>query len=300
MISGPLRRQTTTALLTALVVTLLLLVGCGDGAGGPSASPTSGPPSDPGLSPEPVPSDTKGGATAGSLAVYLLGGSSARECIVGNADWSAELTRLLGRDVRAVDLGATNQSFTADIRFVRGMDDGPTMVLIGVGLGRFTSPPVSSLADKQLTPPLEDALSGTLEIEHRYDVKGPLTVEKKQQLLTMWTSERYPLFRKNYKANLVELERLLDECRERGFDAVLLDLPLDLEIVGDRLDAPRGAYRKDSRRLATRFQIPFVSFVDDLGLTDADFYDLVHLLDTSRERWQARLSQEVAALLKAE
>jgi hypothetical protein len=126
-----------------------------------------------------------------------------------------------------------------------------------------------------------------------------LSADRKQQLLDQWTAERYPLFRKNYKANLAELERLLEECRARGFDAVLLDLPLDLEIVGDRLDAPREAYLKDSRRLATRFQIPYISFVDDIGLADADFYDLVHLLDTSRGRWQERLSRELVTLLQA-
>ena len=288
------------ALLAALAVTLLTLLGCGDGAGGPSASPAWAPPSDPGLSPEPVPSQTSGSTTepSGAPVVYLLGGSSARECVVSNASWSAELGRLLGRDVCAVDLGATTESYSADLRFVRAMDAGPALVVIGVGLGRYTSPPPPGIADKRLTPPLEEALAGELEVEHAYAEGQVKSDEYKERLLDLWLAERYPLFRRNYGANLAELERLLGECRQCGLRAVLLELPLNLEIVGDRLDAPRETVVQDGRRLATRFQIPFVSFVDELGLSNADFVDLMHLDAPARAVWQRRLSREVARLLR--
>lgn len=293
-----------TAALCAVLAAVLMAVGlaaCGsDEAGGAPASPASAPPSDPGLSPEPVPGQAGGSpsGSSGAPVVYLLGGSSARECVVGNASWSAELGRLLGCTVRAVDLGATTQSYTADLRYVRAMDEGPALVVIGVGLGRYTSPPPPGLADKRLTPPLEQALAGELEVEHAYAEGQVKSDEDKERLLDLWLAERYPLFRRNYGANLAELERLLGECRQRGLRAVLLELPLNLEIVGDRLDAPRETVVQDSRRLATRFQIPFVSFVDELGLSNADFVDLMHLDAPARVEWQRRLSREVVRLLR--
>lgn len=291
------------ALVALLLAALpaLALAGCGgDGAGGTPASPTSGPPTDPGLSPEPVPSEIGTDPSGGSsgVDVYLLGGSGARECIVSNADWSAELSALAGAEVRAVDLGATNQSFTADRRYVCNMEDGAKLIVIGVGLGRYTSPPPAQVqCDKKLSPPLQQALDGELEVEHRYSETRIQTDERKEQLLETWLAERYPLYRKNYAANREELEELLKECRERGFSAVLLELPMNVEIAGDKLDAPRETYQEDCRKLATKYQVPWVSFVDELRLPNTSFYDLAHLVEPGRTPWQTRLSEELAPLL---
>jgi hypothetical protein len=230
--------------------------------------------------------------------VYLLGGSSARECVVSNAEWSTELSELAGTRVRAVDLGSTNQSYTADRRYVCNMDDGAKLILIGVSLGRYTSPPPPQVqCDKKLSPPLQQALDGELEVEHRYSETHIQSDERKQQWLETWLAERYPLYRKNFAANSDELDALLGECRERGFAAVLLELPLNLDAVGDRLDAPRRLYVEDCRRLATRYQVPWVSFVDELQVPNTSFYDLAHLVEPGRTPWQTRLSEEVAPLL---
>jgi hypothetical protein len=288
------------ALLLAVLATLAL-AGCGgDPAGGTPASPASGPPTDPGLSPEPVPSHIGSAPPGGPSAVdvYLLGGSSARECVVSNADWSAELSELAGTEVRAVDLGATNQSFTVDRRYVCNMAEGAKLVLIGVGLGRYTSPPPAQVqCDKKLSPPLQEALDGELEVEHRYSETRIQSDERKEQLLETWLAERYPLYRKNYAANRDEQEELLKECRERGFSAVLLELPMNVEIAGDDLGVPRERYTEDCRKLATKYQVPWISFVDELRLPNTSFYDLAHLVEPGRTPWQTRLSEELAPLL---
>lgn len=283
--------------LAAALLALLLTACGGSGAGGPSAAPTPGPPLE-SATPSVSPARTTV-AGDGALAVYLLGGSSARECVVSNADWTAQLRRLLDRQVRAVDLGATSQSFTADRRLVRNMADGPTVVVIGISLGRYTSPPPQGLADNGLTPLLERALAGAVEVEHGYSESRAKTVEHKERLLAIWLAERYPLYRKNFAANQAELELLLRECRERGFFAVVLELPLNLEIVGDDFDTPRATYAEDCQRLAVKYQVPYVSFVDELRLPDAEFYDLMHLTDSGRAAWQERLSREIARLLDA-
>jgi hypothetical protein len=293
------------AALIALPVAALGLVvtGCGDEPAG--GAPASSTPTDPGLSPEPVPSEiatsSSGGASGGSSGtptVYLLGGSGARECIVSNAEWGAELSALVGAKVRAIDLGATNQSFTADRRYVCNMDEGHKVVVIGVGLGRYTSPPPPQVqCDKKLSPPLQQALDGELEVEHRYSETSIQTDERKEQLLETWLAERYPLFRKNYAANRDELEALLKECRERGFSAVLLELPMNVDFAGDRLDTPRETYQEDCRKLAIKYQVPWVTFVDELALPNTSFYDLAHLVEPGRTPWQTRLSEEIAPLL---
>ena len=308
MLSAASRMLLFVALAALLVAALA--AGCGGGgAGGTPASPASGPPIAPapsrsaGASPSSTAASapsTAASAGASTPTVYLLGGSGARESIVSNADWSAELSRRAGFAVRAVDLGATNQSFVADRRYVCNMDDGPKVVVIGVGFGRFTSPPPTSIrCDKKLSPSLQEALDGELEIEHRYSEDRIKSVAKKEQLLQIWLAERYPLFRANYAANRDELEKLLQECRRRGFAAALLELPLDLEVIGDRFDTPREQYQKDCRKLAARYQIPWITFVDELALPDTSFYDLMHLVEPGRVRWQTRLTEEVVPLLKS-
>lgn len=300
MIRSKARSILPATVLAVILGVLASAAGCGGGEGEPVTP--SGPPSptDPGLSPEPAPATTSPAAEAdvGPATVYLLGGSSARECIVSNADWSGQLSDLADSEVRAIDLGATNQSYTADRRLVRNMDDGPTVVVIGVSLGRYTAPPPKGLADKKLTTQLEKSLAGEVEVEHRYSEKRIYSDERKDELLAKWLADRYPLFRKNYDPNLAELERLLEECRESGFTAVLLELPLNLEIVGDELDAPRGTYQKDARALADEYGVPWLSFVDELGIANGSFYDLMHLVEPGRTTWQERMSREVARLLE--
>ncbi len=298
--------QLVVLTLTIAVILAFVFAGCGEGAArGPSATPTSGPPTDPGLSPEPVPSETSaGGPAAGASAdpiVYLLGGSSARECVIGNASWRDEMRELGAGPVEAMDLGATNRSYSQDIRYVRHMDRSrPTVVLIGINLGRYTFAPSPKQKDKPVTADELAGLAGTIDLKHRYTVDKILSDEEKRDMLDQWLAERYELFRRYYDGNQALLAELIDACRERGFHAALIDLPMNEEIVGDRLDTPRGTYLEDCRRLAARKQIAFFSFADDIGLVNRDFYDLVHLVEPGREKWQTRLSREVVKLLRAE
>ena len=262
------------AALAAMLALAAPLGGCGgDGAAPDGAAPS--PPAPP---------------------VYLLGGSSARECLESNEAWAAAIRAAGGPDLLAVDLGASNQSYSGDRRLVKGMPEG-SLVLIGVSLGRYTSPPPRALAGKPLDAEARAALAGEVEIRHRYSEKRIQTDERKSELLDVWLAERYELYRRNYEANDEQLERLLRACRDRGLSVALLELPLNLEFVGDRLDAPRATYRRDCRRLAAAYGVPFLSFVEEVGLANTEFYDLMHLVEPGREKWQARLAEEVAVLL---
>ena len=43
--------------------------------------------------------------------------------------------------------------------------------------------------------------------------------------------------------------------------------------------------------------IPYITFLDELDIPTGEFYDLLHLVEPGREKWQARLAEETAKLL---
>ena len=87
-------------------------------------------------------------------------------------------------------------------------------------------------------------------------------------------------------------------CKRRGFRPVLMELPVDLEMAGGMLSRVRARYRADCRRLAARYDIPFLDFVAKVGLLNTEFYDLFHLVEPGRIKWQERLTTEIVPLLR--
>ena len=77
-------------------------------------------------------------------AVYLTGGSAAREAIVSGPSLAAEVRRSGGPRVAAWDLACINQNFAETLAVADNVPDSPAWVLIGVNLGRFTAFPAQS------------------------------------------------------------------------------------------------------------------------------------------------------------
>jgi len=274
------------ALLAAALLLAISVSACGGGAA-PPASPQPSPTLATSVTPSPT-----GSAPP---AVYILGGSSARESIVGNANLATQIESAGGPAVRVLDLGASNQSYADDAALVKAMPAGPALVLIGVNQGRYTGSPTAPGGGSAAA---RAVLAGSGEVKHRYSAKAILSDEKKTVLAARWAAEREPLFEKNYAANESALERLVRLCQRRGFRPVLMELPVDLEIAGDTLGGVRARFRAGSRRLATRYDIPFLDFVADAGLRNEEFYDLFHLVEPGRIKWQKRLTTEVVPLLR--
>ena len=109
---------------------------------------------------------------------------------------------------------------------------------------------------------------------------------------------RYPLFKKNYAANLAMLERVVRACKNRGLHPVLLDLPRNKAVIGSRLDAPVSRYQRSCKALAAEYDIPWVNFNPTAGLVNSDFYDLWHLVTPGQQKWQDRLAAKTAFLLQ--
>jgi len=237
---------------------------------------------------------TDSGGESPIATVYLLDGSGARECIVSNASWAAQIEKLGGPKVRARDLGSTNQTFLQDSMLVGAMPKEKALVLIGLSIGRYTGDPAEGADGYDPSA----VLASDAEVNHHYDVSHVLSDGRKRGLLDKWLAERYPVFQQTNAANTAELDKLVEKCRSRKLHPVLLELPLNLDIVGTSLDDPRATYRAGARKIAARYDIPYLDFVADVKLANGDFYDNMHLVEPGRLKWQKRLSTEVVALLQ--
>ncbi len=237
--------------------------------------------------------------------VYLLGGSAARESTINDKNWAAQVRRLGHRRVRAFNLGSNNQTYAQGITVVNDLPAVPSIVLIGVNLGRYTATPVN-VATKGGEQPIADPggrpdagrSAGRYYDQHEYSVAEILTDAQKRASVRWWLADRYPFFKENFAGNTAELEQLIEACQARGLHPVLLELPLNLPIVRHAFDKPRKRYRNSCRALAKKYGIPKIDFLRKAGLVSGDFYDLFHIVEPGRVKWQLQLSKTVVSLLE--
>lgn len=226
--------------------------------------------------------------------VYLLGGSAARECITTEPNWSAQIAALGGGRVRALDFGSASQAFKNDLTIVRAAPAVPSIVLIGLNVGRYTTIPPRD-ATRAVAPP---ARAGSVYDPHRFHVGDQLSDAAKRGIVSTWMRVKYPRFRQRYAGNAAVLRELIALCLERGFYPVLVELPLNLRIVGHTWDAPRARYQRGARAAAVAYGIPYEDFIARARLVNSDFVDLSHLVPPGRAKYQRRLSRLVVAKLK--
>lgn len=74
----------------------------------------------------------------GLPAIYLLGGSTARESITSGAGLSRQIRQDGGPDSVAWDLGSINQNFAQSLAVTDTVPADDAWVLVGINLGRFT------------------------------------------------------------------------------------------------------------------------------------------------------------------
>jgi hypothetical protein len=275
-------------------------------------------------------------------AIYLLGGSSARESIVSGAALAAEIRDAGGPEVAAFDLGSINQNFAESLAVVDSAPDTPAWLLVGVNLGRFTatkeqnaqqaegrellldSDAVHSFVSSKwglqkyqytilpgiwayVTDWMREHGGSLLEGDppstsyalHRYSAKTRRSESQKKRLVTKWNATRRPVFDQNRVANLQMLEELLAQAKERGVEVVLLELPLNEEIVKDSFTQSQRKYRIPVAKLAEEYGYPYVDLNQKVDIPSRDFQDLSHLIAPGRLIWQHALAQELAQLFNA-
>lgn len=225
--------------------------------------------------------------------VLLLGGSCAREATVSDGDWAAQVERRGGPAVLTYNMGSRNQTFYEDVAFVKGLPQVPTIVYIGINLGRFNSPYTTKVV------PLEpDPSKTTRYSQHRYSKARILSLTEKRRLVGDWLRRRYPVFKSRYAYNLRQLERLIRACKARGLHPVMLDLPRNMAVINDRFYRPIQKYHQGCRALAREYSIPFVNFIGAAGFVSRDFFDIAHVVEPGRAKFQRLLSDKTIALTK--
>lgn len=229
-----------------------------------------------------------------ATTVLLLGGSSARESTVDDGSWAAGIVAAGGPPVTAHNLGCRHDTFAEDLQIVKLLPrDMPGVVFIGINLGRFANPPKTptvTLPEPMLPPPAY--------FQHVYSVDEYVQSRAtKAYYVRYWLKARWPEFQERYAYNLRMLERVVDTSLQRGLHPVLLDLPRDLEVIGRSLDRPVAQMKAGCAQIAARYGIPWITPVKGAGLVDGDFFDLWHLVEPGRLKYQAKISAKTVSLL---
>ena len=270
-------------------------------------------------------------------SVYLIGGSSAREALLGGPSLAADVARLGGPQILAWNASSSNQDFAETLAVVDNVPDTPTWVIIGVGLGRFTASPVESekevagigllLPSKRLKRYVAeeygryrgattilpgiltylggvvgDRLSSYGAARHdyeafKYTLKRSYTPAQKDSMVAIWFERAYPRFRANVDYNLAMLEQVVACAQERGLHVALVELPLNRTAVRGRFDQVLAMYQGPVRAMARERGVPYLDLERENALPSTDFHDLVHLVEPGRAHWQRRLARELVALM---
>jgi hypothetical protein len=235
--------------------------------------------------------------------VYYLGDSTARESIVSDSSWAAQILRLGGPAVRTVSLTGHDQSFAMDISLVSALPPTPGIALIGVGLSRMVfdpkAPPPATTAGGQPVASGSTPLPGAPQtgwVRHHYDNRHRYTFAQQRSIARRWIRWHAAQFKANRAANLADLARLVALCRSKGLRPVLVDMPFNLAAGGRTLARPRALYRAACIRLARQDGIHYASFLRALHLPARDYWDNAHLLRAGYVVWQRRLARLVINL----
>ncbi len=271
--------------------------------------------------------------------VYLTGGSSAREALVSGPALAADVEALGGPSVTAVDLGFINQNFAETLAIADNVPADGSWVLIGVNLGRFTAypqvnerqvvgrdlllksvflrryvagtygryrysytilPGIFSYLTDRLKGNTGRPAAGVAYRQHQYTVAGNRSAKQKERMVRVWLAKRYPIFERNLDYNLGMLEQVLLRCRQRGVHAVLVELPLNRDVVGTRFEKAIVQYKVPVMALAAEYDVPYVDVNEAAAVPDGDFHDLSHLVEPGRVLWQRQLAKALVPILERE
>ena len=106
------------------------------------------------------------------------------------------------------------------------------------------------------------------------------------------------LYREYGDYNFAMLQEILRLARDRGYDVVFYDQPLNASAAGPDWAGVVPAYRKRAEALAKQWDVPYLHIERKVPLTDQDFADLFHLLAPARLKWQPEMASEIAATLR--
>lgn len=131
-----------------------------------------------------------------------------------------------------------------------------------------------------------------------YTIDGPLYSRAQKLEWARGDVERdADLYSQNAGYNFAVLEELVELARERGFDVVFFDQPINPDIIGPTWRGLIPAYRRRALALADRLDVPYLRVAQRVHLENGDFLDAYHLVVRGRLKWQPVLSKELALRL---
>ena len=133
-------------------------------------------------------------------------------------------------------------------------------------------------------------------VNHAYDHRHVPSVAEKRTLIAKWYRQYYPTFRRVVAFNAAMLDGLVKRARQRGLDVVLVELPYNRQLVGDAFDRPFDEYKRSTRAIAAKYDVPYLDFNRDIVIPNVDFLDISHLLPAGRAIWQHKLAEELVRL----
>ena len=161
-----------------------------------------------------------------------------------------------------------------------------------MNLGRFCLTPTCATLD------LPHARPVSRYYQHEYSRTRIQTQATKRSYVTYWMDQRWPEFLANYRSELAALQKIISVCKNRHLRVALLDLPRDLSAIGSTFDAPVSTFHGGCSTLARRWDIPWLHFVGSCDFVDTDFFNIFHLVEPGRVKFQGILSDETIRLLK--
>ena len=128
--------------------------------------------------------------------------------------------------------------------------------------------------------------------------KGHTQLGKRRNVLYVLEKD-VRLYRRHADYNFAVLEEVLKLARERGYSVALYDQPLNASAAGPDWYGVVPAYRARARKLAARYQVPYLHIERGVQLTDHDFADLFHLLAPGRAKWQPEMARQLATVFRS-
>jgi len=131
---------------------------------------------------------------------------------------------------------------------------------------------------------------------HAFDARKTLPDREKRKLVDTWLTKYYPAFEKVHRFDGQMLDGLIAEGQSRGLDMVIVELPWNRDIIGDKWAAAMGSARRTSQAIAAKYDVPYLDFNDQVDIPSKDFLDLSHLRPAGRVIWQSELARRLARL----
>lgn len=265
--------------------------------------------------------------------VVLLGGSSVRSSVSSESSLASEVTLAGGPQIISYTLASSGQSFAESMAIIDNLPDTPTTVMLGIYINRFSHTRaknfqqvsgnylfIESAALRNYfcstygkKPPPFGLLSGVMmyiatypyrylhevfeDISLRNNLENNFSnAEMNKQYVRMFRQYTVPKFDCNFEHNALLLMQIVKHCKNLGFDVVLLEMPINSEVIGNTHDIQLARMRRLCRNIAETYNVSYLNFNDQLLLSNTAFRDINHLNKDGSAIYKHELAENLAAL----